>query len=180
MSDRRQEIGDGWRSNKADIIRTLAAIALAALTVAILDGLEAILYCRIFLHVTASGLFQYIASAAIGFQAATTIGWPAVVLGIALHAWVALCAATVYVLLSRRFSSLVSRPLVWGPVYGIAVYLVMHCLVAPLTRVPHSSHALWRQELANQLLAHVFAVGLPIALIVHRFGARREAASAIR
>jgi hypothetical protein len=152
MSDRRQEIGDGWRSNKADIIRTLAAIALAALTVAILDGLEAILYCRIFLHVTASGLFQYIASAAIGFQAATTIGWPAVVLG----------------------------PLVWGPVYGIAVYLVMHCLVAPLTRVPHSSHALWRQELANQLLAHVFAVGLPIALIVHRFGARREAASAIR
>lgn len=149
--------------------RKLDAIAVATTTVAILDACEDMIYCKLYLRVTPRELFVYIASALLGPTTAISFGWSAVLLGVALHVSVSFCVVVAYFLLSRKLSVLRSQPAAMGAVFGIAVYWVMHYLVVPLTAVPRVPGHDWRVELANQLFAHVFMVGIPAAVILTQF-----------
>jgi uncharacterized membrane protein YagU involved in acid resistance len=120
------------------------------------------------------GLFQYIASALLGSATAVSLGWPSVALGIGLHTGVSLAVVLAYFFIGRKLSAFRSRPLLAGPIFGLAVYCVMHYLVLPLTAVPKVAHPEWKIELANQLFAHIFMVGIPTAVIVSRLSAPRE------
>lgn len=89
-------------------------------------------------------------------------------LGLLLHFVIAFGAATVYVLASRKLRVLAERPVLCGVFYGIAVYLFMTFGVVPLSAAPFK---LGRTpaNLAIGLIIHIFCVGLPIALVTHRF-----------
>src|SRR5215469_13081928 len=54
------------------------------------------------------------------------------ILGVCLHYFIALPAATVYSMTSRKLEFLKDHALVYGLFYGIAVFLVMHLIVIPL------------------------------------------------
>lgn len=59
------------------------------------------------------------------------------------------------------------RPLVWGAVYGLGLYLLMYWLVLPLRFSAYSPKLdLW--PLGNALFSHVVCVGLPIAFVLTR------------
>ena len=58
-------------------------------------------------------------------------------LGVVLQFVIALGAATVYYLASRKLPFLVSRALLCGIIYGALVYLFMHFVVVPLSASPH-------------------------------------------
>lgn len=108
---------------------------------------------------------QGIASAALG-PAAFQGGIQTATLGTVFHFVVALSAATVYCLAATRFAWLVEQPFVFGPIYGAVVHLFMTFIVLPLSRL---NRPLSLPYLFIQLAIHIFAVGLPIALVAHAF-----------
>jgi hypothetical protein len=96
------------------------------------------------------------------------------VLGVCLHFFIALSAATVYYLASRRLVFMTEHPLVCGLFFGIAVELVMSYIVLPLSAL----HARGPYDLHDVLLGlgvHMVVIGLPISFSVWRFGPARTA-----
>jgi uncharacterized membrane protein YagU involved in acid resistance len=108
---------------------------------------------------------QGIASAALG-PLAFQRGIPAATLGTLFHFVIAFSAATVYCLAATRFAVLARQPFLFGPIYGMVVHLFMTFVVLPLSRLnrPFSFSYFF-----IQLVIHIFAVGLPIALVAHAF-----------
>ena len=90
------------------------------------------------------------------------------ILGVLLHFFIALSAATIYYAASRRLVFLNEHPLVCGLFFGAAVEEVMNLAVLPLSalhaRGPYKLH-----DLLLGLLVHMVVVGLPISFSVRRF-----------
>lgn len=148
---------------------TARAILTGTLVVGVLDGLDAIVFFAL-RGVSADRVFQGIASGLLGRAAAVRGGLSTALLGLALHFFIALGVVTVYALASRRLGVLVRRPVLCGLVYGVLVWLVMNFVVIPLSALTPGPRN-WI-GIANGVLAHLFLVGLPTALIVSR--ARRS------
>ena len=108
---------------------------------------------------------QGIASGLIGPRAFQG-GWATVALGTALHFGIAISAAAVYYAASRKLTFLTQRTILWGFLYGIAVYMFMSWIVVPLSAFPKSNAPSSMSSLAISLLTHMFCVGLPIAFAV--------------
>ena len=80
-------------------------------------------------------VLHFVASGLIG-SAAFEGGAKTAVLGLALHFLIATVATIVFYLASRRLLFLLERPVHFGLLYGIAVYLFMNFVVLPLSRIP--------------------------------------------
>jgi hypothetical protein len=109
---------------------------------------------------------QTIASGLLGPRAYAG-GARTAALGVVLHLVIALGAAAVYYLASRKLEVLVRRAVACGLAYGALVYLLMHFVVLPLSAVP--KHHMPLVYMAAELVEHWFFVGLPIALSVRRY-----------
>ena len=91
--------------------------------------------------------------------------------GLALHFFVAFVVVTIFYLASRKIEFLAIHPVVSGVLYGISVYIVMYWFVLP------AAFPTFRHRLGNDLLAvaiHISLIGLPCALIVHRYSQRTQ------
>jgi hypothetical protein len=137
------------------------AIALGGLTVGTLDALDAIIFFGLVRGRPIGGIFQGIASGLIG-PSAVGGGWAPIVLGLLIHFVIATTIVAVFCLASRRLPLLVSRPVLFGILYGVVAYLVMSRVVVPLTFGSSALPPL--PVLVNGLLIHMFGVGLPSAL----------------
>src|SRR5215213_6697633 len=135
------------------------AILYGTLTVAFLDGLYAVIVLRM-RGVGAVRLFQAIAAGLLGRHAFHG-GLATAGLGLALHVFIALVVVVVYYTASARVAALQSRPLVYGPVYGVLVYAVMNLIVIPLSAAGAGRYSLW--QVLGGLMVHVVGVGLPAA-----------------
>lgn len=140
------------------------AIAYGGITVGVLDGLDAILFFGLRNGIGPVRIFKGIAGGLLGREAATAGGWPTALLGVALHFTIATTIVAVFYLLSRRFLFLNRRPLVWGPLYGVIVYLTMNLVVLPLSALHGTGLPSAAAVLLNGLLIHLIAVGPPSAL----------------
>jgi len=94
-------------------------------------------------------------------------GLAAALLGVALQFVIALGAATVYYLASRKLTYLVTHAVLCGLIYGALVYLFMHVVVLPLSSVPKGNTPLVYKVF--EFVQHWFVVGLPIALSVRHY-----------
>jgi hypothetical protein len=124
-----------------------------------------------------TAILQAIASGALG-RAAFQGGLATAALGVGFHFLIATTAAAVYYVASRRLPVLTRRPLPYGALYGVAVWLVMNLVVIPLSAVTPRP---FDPALAFIIvLVHVVCVGVPIALVVrhgdHRFARVKTAA----
>jgi hypothetical protein len=90
------------------------------------------------------------------------------ILGVFLHFFIALSAAAVYYVASRRLAFLTEHALVCGLFYGAAVELVMRLIVLPLSAL-HAKGPYELHDLILGLLVHMVTVGLPISFSVRRF-----------
>ena len=90
------------------------------------------------------------------------------ILGVFLHFFIVLSAATVYYAASRKLVFLREHPLVCGLFFGGAVEQVMNLVVLPLSalhaRGPYTLH-----DLVLGLVVHMVVIGLPISFSVRRF-----------
>jgi hypothetical protein len=143
---------DQMTARRASLLGGLVVGALDIADAFIVFGLRGVSPIRI-LHSIASGVLG---------RDAFSGGLPAAALGLVLHFFIATTIVTVFVLASRRMRWLVEHPLITGPLYGIAVWLVMNFVVLPLsaTGAPTFRTAV----VVNGLLIHMFGVGLPSAL----------------
>ena len=143
--------------------RPLAAILVGGLIVGAVDLLFAIL---VYSPQKPIRIPQTIASGVLGMKSYSGGGQTAA-LGVVLHFLIALGAATVYYIASRRFQILIDRAVLFGLIYGALVYLFMHLVVLPLSAAPKGHMELIYQ--ASEFVEHWFCVGLPIALSVRHY-----------
>lgn len=94
-------------------------------------------------------------------------------LGLLCHFTIALGAATVYVLASRKLPVLLRHPGICGIAFGVAVHLFMQTIVLPLSAVRMSTAPTPFGQLVNQYLIHALGVGLPIALAARQWARKR-------
>jgi hypothetical protein len=111
-------------------------------------------------------VLRFVASGLLG-PAALTGGAKAAAIGLVLHFLIATGATVVFYLASRKFLFLLERPVHFGLLYGVAVYLFMNFVVLPLSLVPRGPMTV--SGFIIGLLTIMFCVGLPIALIVRRY-----------
>lgn len=144
----------------------LQAVLVGGLAAAIGDFVAAMLIWNISWEVVGHA----IATGWLGPAAAKASGVPGALLGAASHTAILLVAAALYVLASRRLPILARRPLVFGPLFGFAVYLTMHYVVLPLSLAARPGEQ--PLELTPLRIldigSHLVLVGLPIALAASR------------
>lgn len=110
-------------------------------------------------------ILRSIASGLLGPEAFSAGIW-VLPLGALLHFFIAVCAAFVFYLASRAFPVLVRRPVPSGAAFGVAMYVVMHSVVLPLSRVHH--RVMPTADVIGELGSHIFLFGIVIALGVAR------------
>ena len=111
-------------------------------------------------------VLQFVASGVLG-PASFAGGAKTAILGLALHFLIAAIWTIVFYLASRKWLSLIERPVMFGLLYGIAVYTFMNFVVLPLSLV--ARRPITAVGTTIGLLTIMFCVGLPIALVVRRF-----------
>jgi hypothetical protein len=144
----------------------LRLLALGGLVVGTLDILDAFVFFGL-RGVPPITIAQSIASGLLG-RAAYQGGFPTAALGLVLHFGIAFAIVCVYYAATRWLPALVRKPLVFGPLYGLVVYVVMNYVVLPLSAAAVGSGPKPLPVLVNGLLIHMVGVGPPAAL----FGAR--------
>jgi len=144
--------------------RAFNAILYGGLAVGILDGLAASILSTL-RGSSPTRVFQYIASGLIG-RGSLSGGLATALLGVSLHFLIAFIWATIYYGASLRLPTLIRRPAIWGPIYGVVVYFAMQIIVVPLSaiRKPPFSFGAPLQG----MIVHILCVGLPIAFFAWR------------
>lgn len=112
-------------------------------------------------------VLQAIASGILGREAFDG-GMPAAMLGLALHYLISGAMALAYLVLAPGWIR--ARPLLAGPGYGLALWLVMNFIVVPLSAAPIAPPP--AMVLIADFAGHVFLVGLPIAVLARARGCR--------
>ena len=157
-------------SSRTGSALVLGRIAAAALAVAALDFLYVtVVFVVILKRATAGQIAQSIATGVLG-KAAYDGGAATVVLGLALHLFIACCWTVIFFLASRRVGWLRE----WvasgagriraGLLYGPVIWLAMDFVVLPLSRarpVPVN-----RPFFYIHLIQHALMIGLPMVLIL--------------
>ena len=138
-----------------------------ALLVGIVDIAWAIAFAYVRSGTAPQRVLQSVAAGWFGRDAAYAGGAGTAAAGLGFHFFNAFVITAIFFAAAASRRWLVRRPAMTGPLYGIAVYLVMNWVVIPLSAI-----AVWPKpplaSLAGGLFIHVVGVGLPIAL-----GARR-------
>ncbi len=151
--------------------RALDTILLGGLIAGVLDGLDAVVFYGLSFGVTPTLLFQNIAGGLLGRKTFHG-GWYTVLLGIACHFSIAIGAASVFYGASLVIPALWRKPWIFGPTFGVLIYLFMHYIVVPLSAVPKRTVPVTFFEIVDQLFSHTLFVGLPIALMARRSAGR--------
>ncbi|MBI3677739.1 MAG: hypothetical protein HY243_14110 [Proteobacteria bacterium] len=144
---------------------TLAQLATtsvaAGLTAAIVEMIF-VLPIQAMLGASPLIVFQSIASGALG-RAAFTGGLYAASLGVAVHLFVSLVAAAIFVFAASRWDVLIRKPVMSGIIFGVMAYIVMTFVVVPLSAIGFRLPKSLPLFLASFGI-HLFAFGLPISL----------------
>jgi hypothetical protein len=150
----------------ADRARAWMFILAAGLVAGTLDVTYAWAFWSLKAGVPAQRIFQSVAKGLLG-PASYKGGAATAVLGLFLQYFIATSMSVVYYLMARRWAALREQSLTYGAAYGLVLYGVMNYIVVPLSaaRGGGSGGALW---ITLSIAAHVFLIGVPIALIVVR------------
>jgi len=100
---------------------------------------------------------------------------PAALLGLAGHFTMSFLWAALFVTLASRLPQLVAKPAIWGPVYGVLVFLAMRLVVLPVSAFPYPV-SFKLDSAGPDLLSHMFLFGLPMALAAARALTSRRSA----
>ena len=140
-------------------------ILFGALTVGTVD----IMWAFFWSAMSGKGPINVLQSVAGGLLGQATFdgGASTALLGMVIHFFIATCVVTTYYLASRRLPQLARQPWLFGPIYGIGVYLVMYQIVLPLSAY-HTSGIHFNPAFAKGITIHIFGIGLIAALFARR------------
>ena len=146
--------------------RTVARFVIAG---GLIAGTFDIVYACVFWGVKAGvspeRIFQSVAAGLLG-RASFSGGVRTAALGLFLHYFIATTMSVMYYFVSHWWAALHRRPWLFGPAYGLLLYLIMNYVVLPLSRaLPPSKNVLW---ITLSVLVHIFLIGTPIALFTSK------------
>ncbi len=170
-------------------MRILIAILLGGFAAGVLDILFAFAFYGWTFGATPQGILHSVAAGVLSRDVARAGGWATASLGLLFHMLIATGMAAVYVLAATRLRFLTKQALLWGFLYGLALYAAMTYVVVPLSAAGANMHfassfaeacerisaELSQNKLANPLqffgalFTHTFFVGVPIALMAKRY-----------
>jgi hypothetical protein len=150
------------------VAKSFTRILWIGLVAGTLDITENIVF-NAFRGITPWRIFQFIASGLIdgrSFQ----LGWASVGLGVLIHYAIALIWTAIFYIAATEFNFnvLLRRPILSGLLYGMLVYAIMNFIVLPLSAVPPRPSATTIASQVNAVLALMFCIGMPVALLVKR------------
>jgi uncharacterized membrane protein YagU involved in acid resistance len=140
------------------------AVLWGGLTAGLLDATDGVIAFA-FKGMNPIQVLQFIASGALGKDAFNG-GLTTALVGLGFHFFISFVVAFLYAFVAERFQAILQHPILFGLVYGAAVYLVMTYLVLPLTAVSPTAFEL--PYFLNGLIGHALFVGLPIAIFAQR------------
>lgn len=140
------------------------AVLYATLVVGVLDATDGVVFFGL-RGQSPIQVLQYIGSGVLGTRSFAD-GIASAGFGLFLHFAISFVVATIYILASRRFHLLRTQWILFGLLYGAAVWAVMNLVVLPVTAVAESpiSTAAW----VNGVVGHALFVGLPSAFFARR------------
>jgi hypothetical protein len=144
----------------------LPAIFFAGLACGAMDITAAFIVYGNMFHISPIRILHSVAAGLLGPRSYTG-GLTTAAIGLLCHFVIAFGAATVFFLLTRAFPFLLTQPILWGPLYGIAVYFFMNRIVVPLSNAAKAPFSL--KMMLIGVVIHIFCVGLPIVLVTRRF-----------
>lgn len=145
--------------------RRLALVLAGGSAAAALDIVFACLYWAIDSGVPASRILQSVAAGVLG-DSSFDGGAVTAALGLVLHFLIVFAMAAAYYVAARHWTRLREQPFLQGGLYGLLLYAIMRYVVVPVSRAnPAPDDRLW---IALAIAAHVFLVGIPIALYASR------------
>ena len=156
-------------------MKDLKPILYAAALVAVLDITAACIQVYIASGMMPIRLLQGVAGGLLG-RGSYNGGLATAGLGLLMHFTMALTVATIFYALTRRLPlpKKLSGVVTVGLLYGAAVFAVNNFGTAPFLSWVRSLYlytpALFKPPMGWwQLVIHLFCVGLPIALVMHRY-----------
>ena len=104
-----------------------------------------------------AGLIRVFQSIAVGVLGKASLegGVPAALLGAVLHVFMATMFVIACTLVARRVPDLLKKPYVYGPPYGVLLYIIMNFVVMPLSRVGASPSFKHLDTIAMSVVAHM-------------------------
>lgn len=144
------------------------AIFWGGLACGILDITQACVAWGIQNHLSPVRIFQSVASGLLGpksFQG----GAQTAALGLFLHFLIAFIWAVIYYVASRQIGFLTARPVIAGLLYGEFVWVMMNCVVVPLSAIHRWPPRTDPASIITGPILHTVLVWLPIALAVSRW-----------
>jgi hypothetical protein len=138
------------------------AIVLAGAAAATLDLVFAFTFYGATVGASPLRILHSIASGAFG-MAAFDGGIATAAFGLLAHYFILIVAASLYFAVSTRVATLRRRAAIFGPLFGVAIYCVMHYVVLPLSAAPKFRSS--TLSVSSEFLMHLL-LGLTIALIV--------------
>lgn len=151
----------------SDAVRPLTltrAVLWGGLTAGILDAVDGVVAYGT-QGLNPIQVLQYIASGLLG-KASFQGGLATAALGTILHFFIAFVVALVYVVAARWIPVLKKQAIVFGLLYGAAVYFFMNYLVLPHSAVGPSAFKL--SLFLNGVIGHAVFVGVPIAYFARK------------
>jgi uncharacterized membrane protein YagU involved in acid resistance len=148
------------------------AIFWGGLACGALDITQACVAYGIQNHLPPSRILQSVASGLLGPKAFQG-GAKTAALGLVLHFLISFIWAAIYYVASRQIAFLTQRPVIAGLLYGEFVWLMMNCVVLPLSAIHRWPPSTDRASMITGPIGHLFLVGLPIALAVARWAPSR-------
>jgi glucan phosphoethanolaminetransferase (alkaline phosphatase superfamily) len=157
------------------MMRRLKPILYAGGIVGVLDITAACINARVAYGFPPAHVLQSVAGGLLG-RGTYNGGFTTAALGLTMHFTMALTVAAIFYALSRRFSlpKNLSAVVTVGVLYGAAVFAVNNFATAPFMSWVRSLYLhtpiLFKPPMGwSQLVIHLFCVGLPIALVMHRY-----------
>ncbi len=156
-------------------MKDIKPILYAGALVGVLDITAACINARVAYGFAPARVLKGVAGGLLG-RSALEGGFATAALGLLMHFTMALTVTTIFYALSRRFHlpQKLSGVVAVGLLYGAAVFAVNNFATAPFMSWVRSLYLhtpiLFKPPMGWwQLLIHLFCVGLPIALVMHRY-----------
>ncbi len=154
-------------------MKSLKPILYAGGLVGVLDITAACINARVVAGFSPERVLKGVAGGLLG-RGTLEGGFATATLGLMMHFTMALTVTTVFYVLSRQLPQKLSGVVAVGLLYGAAVFAVNNFATAPFLSWIRSLYLhtpiLFKPPMGwPQLVIHLFCVGLPIALVMHRF-----------
>jgi len=160
---------DAGLNGGGDRTEALRTILLAGAAAATLDLAFAFTFYGTTLGASPLRILHSIASGAFG-MAAFDGGIATGAFGLLAHYFILIVAASMYYAASTRAAILAQHAAICGPLFGIAIYCVMHFVVLPLSAAPKFRTS--TLSISSEFLMHLL-IGLTIALVLRARATRK-------